>query len=108
MSFFSACSKKLAELQETQGDGPRIVLQKSGGVTGGGGGRSPQTQPNVQSSNTTITASFNGNKEMRESSVRPLNEKKLSPVISDATNGMSKIRRKTKYPINSICLKLPF
>lgn len=117
--FSSACSKKLAEWQETQGDGPRIILQR-GAIPSGGGGRSPlqqqqqpqkiQTQPNIQSS--TITASNNSNKERdtpQQNNTRALTEKKLSPVISEATNGLSKIRRKTKYPINiqSVSLTLP-
>lgn len=112
----SACSKKLAEWQETQGDGPRIILQRGAAILSGGGGRSPQqnkiqTQPNIQSSST-ITASTN-NKErdtqQQQSNVKPLTEKKLSPVISEATNGMPKLRRKTKYPINikSVSLSLP-
>lgn len=116
--FSSACSKKLAEWQETQGDVPRIISQK-GAILSGGGGRSPQqkiqTQPNIQSSTTTITASLNANTINKErdtatqQNARPLTEKKLSPVISEATNGMSKVRRKTKYPINirSVSLILP-
>lgn len=116
-NVYSACSKKLAEWQETQGDMPRIASQRGailGG--GGGGGRSPQqlqqqtqqnsnkiqTQPNIQSSSTTTTAS--SSKERETSQTKPLTEKKLSPVISDATNGMSKIRRKTKYPLRSVSL----
>lgn len=110
----------MAEWQETQGDGPRIVSQK-GAILSGGGGRSPQqkiqTQPNIQSSSSTITASLNANNkperdtstQQSHSNARPLTEKKLSPVISEATNGMSKVRRKTKYPMNirSVSLMLP-
>uniref|UniRef100_A0A336KP57 CSON013163 protein n=1 Tax=Culicoides sonorensis TaxID=179676 RepID=A0A336KP57_CULSO len=96
MALLTACSRKLAEWQETQGDGPRIMVQKG---TSNNGGRSPQTQPNIQSSNTTITAlpnqTYTNNKE-RDTTSKPLTEKKLSPVISEATNGMAKVRKKTK------------